>query len=195
MKRTPRVALTFLISFFAAVAATAQTPSGQVNAPAPATRFADLRSLVDVRLTPDVVVTDLSGRRTRGKLIALAGDSLSISTFGQTQIFPSQRIRQLQRRLPDSKREGALVGFVAGWLPPAFVCTSRSDSSETIPCVTGALLLGGIPGLFIGMAVDAVLARAITIYQSPFSTRIDLTPIITPHEVRVQASIRLRSFS
>jgi hypothetical protein len=156
----------------------------------PATTFAEIASRPNVKTGASLVVTDSSGQRIRGKLASLSSDTLSIRAGRRTRTYTSLQVREVQQRLGDSKIEGALIGLAAGWLVPSVVCTTRSDSSETLGCVLDTLLLGGLPGLAIGAAIDAAQAKTVTIFRTSASTRLALTPILTTRSIGVRASIR-----
>ena len=158
-----------------------------------ATTFAEIASRSNVKTGASLVVTDSSGQRIRGKLTTVSGDALSIWVDGRTRTFTNQQVREVQHRLKDSKIEGALIGLAAGWLVPSIVCTSRSDSSETLGCVLDTLLLGGLPGLAIGAAIDAAQAKTVTVFRSSASTRIAVAPVVTARGLGIRASIRFHS--
>ena len=161
------------------------------NAGLPVATFGEIASRVNVKAGPTLIVTDSSGQRVRGTLTAISSDALSILTGSRTLTFRDQQVREVQQRLTDGKGEGAFLGFVAGWLVPAIVCTSRSDGSETYGCVLGTLLLGGLPGLAIGTTIDAVQAKTVTVFHSPASARVVVAPVVTAHGFELLASIRL----
>jgi hypothetical protein len=169
-------------------AARAQQPTP--NAARPATTFAEIASNPNVKAGASLVVTDSSGQRIRGKLTTVSSDTLSIRADGRTRTFTNRQVREVQQRLKDSKKDGALIGLGAGWLVPSIVCTARSDSSETLGCVLDTLLLGGLPGLAIGAAIDAAQAKTVTIFRSSVSTRIDVAPVATARGFGILASIR-----
>ena len=159
------------------------------NAWLPATTFSEIASGANVKAGASLVITDSSGLRTRGKLTTLSSDTLSIRANGRTRTFTNQEVREVQQRLNDSKIEGALIGFAAGWLVPALVCTTRSDSSETLGCVLDSLLPGGLPGLAIGAAVDAAQAKQVTVFRSSVRTRVAVGPMVTARRFGFRASI------
>jgi hypothetical protein len=132
----------------------------------PVATFAEFASGAAVKSGVTLTVTDISGRLVTGRLTALSSDALSILT-GERRVltFRDQEVREVRRRMPDSKWQGALIGLAAGWLVPAAVCTSRSDSSETLGCVLDTFLLGGLPGLGIGAAIDAVQGKTVIVFR------------------------------
>ena len=160
----------------------------QTPTPAPVVSFDEMASRVDAGAT--LIVADTSGRRFSGTLTALSSDALSILTGGRTVTFRGNQVREVQQRVRDSKRDGAAIGFLAGWLVPASICASRSDSSETSACVLDTLLLGGLPGIAIGAAVDAAHAGTVTVFRSAGSARLVFAPVVSARGLGLQASIR-----
>jgi len=177
-------ALMLAATLFPAAAKGQQTPGTR----APVVSFDEMASRVDVGAT--VIVADTSGQRIRGRLTALSSEALSMLTGGRTVTFRDDQVREVQQRLRDSKRDGAAIGFLAGWLVPAVVCASRSDSSETSACVLDTLLLGGLPGIAIGAAVDAAHAGTVTVFRSGDSARLAVAPIVSRRRLGVQAFMR-----
>jgi len=163
-----------------------QQPPGTA---APGVSFDEMASRVTVGAT--LIVADTSGRRFSGRLTALSSDALSILTGGRTLTFREEQVHEVQQRLRDSKRDGAAIGFLAGWLVPAAICARRSDSSETSACVLDTLLLGGLPGIAIGAAVDAAHAKTVTVFRSSGSARVVLSPFVGERRLGVRAAFRL----
>jgi hypothetical protein len=181
--------LLHVIVLAAALLPSAACAQVTTNAGPPATTFSEIASGANVKAGASLVITDSSGLRTRGKLTTLSSDILSIRANGRTRTFTNQEVREVQQRLNDSKIEGALIGLAAGWLVPALVCTTRSDSSETLGCVLDSLLPGGLPGLAIGAAVDAAQAKQVTVFRSSVRTRVAVGPMVTARRFEFRASI------
>jgi hypothetical protein len=178
-------ALMLAAILFPAAANGQRTPS----TPAPVLSFDEMALRVNVGAT--VIVADTSGRRFSGRLTALSSETLSMLTGGRAVTFRESQVREVQQRLRDSKRDGAAIGFLAGWLVPAAICASRSDSSETSACVLDTLLLGGLPGMAIGAAVDAAHAKTVTVFRSADSARLAMAPIVSRRRLGVQAFMQL----
>jgi hypothetical protein len=181
--------LLHVIVLAAALLPSAACAQVTTNAGPPATTFSEIASGATVKAGASLVITDSSGLRTRGKLTTLSSDILSIRANGRTRTFTNQEVREVQQRLNDSKIEGALIGLAAGWLAPALVCTSRSDSSETLGCVLDTLLLGGVPGLATGAAIDAARAKTVTIFRSLARTRVTVGSTVTARRIGIRASV------
>src|SRR4029453_3605038 len=137
----------------ALTASIASVSHAQTLEPEPATTFADLA----LRLPPQsfLIVTDQQGQRTGGRLIGIERSTLSINTDRPVP-FSQPDVQIVQRKLPDRILDGRLIGFALGMGGPLGVCTSRSDSSETVGCAIGAAGFGGLSGFAIGALIDRV---------------------------------------
>lgn len=136
----------------------------QTAEPAAATTFSDLT----LRLPPRsfLVVTDRQGRETGGKLIGIERGMLSIQ--GRRSVtFSEPEVQLVRQKLPDSVLDGGLIGFAIGMVGPLIVCTSRSDSSETVGCAIGSVGFGGLPGFAIGALMDRARGRMVTMFRAP----------------------------
>lgn len=183
---TPRLIAFTLAGLFVATHATAQTPQR-----APVATFDELATLLAPGTT--VIVTDTKGLEVKGRLSAINGKSLSLLSEGRTQSFGLPDVSEVQQQMPDSILNGALIGLAVGFVLPAVICTSGSDASETAPCVAGAFLLGGLPGLGIGLGIDAVRTRKVTLFRSSGGAPNTLTivPVMGPGRIELRASVRL----
>jgi hypothetical protein len=180
--------LVLAVTVFPSAARAQPTP----NTGLPVATFGEIASRVNLKAGATLIVTDSSGQQVKGKLTTLSTDTLSILAGRRTLTFSDQQVRELRQRLPDSKREGALIGLAAAWLVPAVVCTSGSDSSETFGCVLGTLVLGGLPGLAIGAAIDAVQEKTVTVFRSPASARVVVAPAVTMRGIALRATMRFQ---
>ena len=107
----------------------------------PATTLSELATLVTPEMT--VILTDRAGDSVRGRVMSISERSLAFA--GHNKPFTEGDCREVRARLRDSPWDGGAIGFAVGFAISALVCTSRSDSSETIPCVVGFVLLGACP--------------------------------------------------
>lgn len=172
----------------------ASVPSGagaQTPGPDVATTFADLAPRL--REQSHVIVTDRQGRRTEGELTAIDKDVLSVKTPAAALTFTQPEVQQVERNVPDSFLNGALMGLAIGAAGPLIVCTSIGDSSETVGCVVSSLGFGGLSGFAIGAIIDRLHMRKVTLFRSPEGRQgqILMSPLIGPRAIGVQVSLRL----
>src|SRR5918995_5945760 len=77
--------------------------------------FEQLRVLVKSGET--LTVTDTAGARIRGRLSQLSSSSLMLNVSGTDREFQSAQVDRIEKRGPDSLKNGALTGFIiGGWV-------------------------------------------------------------------------------
>ena len=136
----------------------------QAAEPDPATTFSDLTLTLPAQSL--IVVTDQQGRENAGRLIGIDRSTLSIQ--GRRPVtFSESEVQLVRQKIPDSVLNGGVIGFAIGTLAPLIVCTSRSDSSETVGCTIGAVGFGGLPGFVIGALIDRARGRMVTMFKAP----------------------------
>ena len=132
--------------------------------PAAAATFLDLSLRLPAKSF--VVVTDQQGREQRGRLISIDHGALTIQ--GSRRVtFAEPDVKLVRQKMPDRILEGGLIGFAIGTLAPLAVCTTRSDSSETVGCAIGSVGFGGLPGFAIGAFIDRARGRMVTWFRAP----------------------------
>jgi len=116
-----------------------------------------------------VYVLDDMGSETRGMLVGLDEDSISLLVNGIEQRFERQRVHRIDKR-GDSLKNGALVGAVVGVVLSAISaaaadCPSTSDTS--CPGAKVALAIAGTAVYTgIGVGVDALFTGRTTMYEA-----------------------------
>ena len=120
-----------------------------------------------------VYVVDGSGVQTRGRVDILSDASLQLTVDGIRRDFISRTISRIDRRRPDSVRNGVVIGISSGALL-GFVAGTTADSPTCprsgIECGQGALLgtVGGaIWGAVGGWLIDTLARSREVIYLSP----------------------------
>jgi hypothetical protein len=177
--QTAHVALCATLMLVLPVSSRAQTA---------ATSFDELRAVVQDG--DKVVVTSSDGGRTRGRLTNLTTSSMVVMT---PRFWPWQEptprsvadrdVRTVQRI--DSTRDGALIGFVAGFLPVLVGACANDD--PYVSCA-GVLILGGPTvgalGALIGASIDGMLNT--TVYRAG-------TPAISGATVTLSPSVNTKT--
>jgi len=169
----------------ACVAALLLCPTSS-KAQSPAATFDELG--LALQTGNQVVVTDSNGRRTRGKLVSVTTSSLDLMTerprflifrehshqsFTDTVVTTVTRI--------DSRREGALIGFAAGFVPVLLIpCESEVGGGS---CGLAKTIWGlgfGSAGSAIGSLIDGGINKIV--YQAGTASvgrpTISLSPLI-----------------
>ena len=142
-------------------------------------------SQLNTRLRPGdtVWVTNAQGQEVKGKIQALAPDSLALKGDG-TRSFAAGDVRLIIERERDSLANGALIGLAVGAVSMGVVCLAEIEEGPDV-CVSAALVYGGV-GAAIGVGIDALIpGRKILAYRAPGSNgasqaRLSMAPVITP---------------
>ena len=132
-----------------------------------ATNFEELR--LKVKAGDTVYVTDDSGKSEQGaRILDLSTSSLVVSIGGVRRELLESNVARLRQRLPDSKKNGALIGLLigaAGSVAGAKALESPAGSCSGA-CVAGNILYGGGLGALIGLGIDALIQGRKDIYVS-----------------------------
>jgi len=140
-------------------------------------------SQLNTRLRPGdtVWVTNAQGQEVKGKIQALAPDSLALKGDG-TRSFAAGDVRLIIERERDSLANGALIGLAVGSVSMGVVCLAAGEEDW---CVSAALVYGGV-GAAIGVGIDALIpGKKILAYRAPGPSggshaRLSIAPVITP---------------
>jgi hypothetical protein len=155
--------------------------------------FDQLRVLVKSGET--LTVTDNAGARIRGKLSQLSSSSLVLNVSGVDREFQSTHVDRIEKRGPDSLKNGALTGFVIGGVLGGVAVgalTEAIGSGSAAAAVLGGLIYGGV-GAGIGVGVDALIEGQRVIYASSGSGRTAFTiaPVLSGRRKGVLMTLRL----
>src|SRR5688572_28043798 len=159
--------------------------------------FDQLRVLVKPGDT--LTVVDDSGQRVEGKVSSLSASALSLMVSGTPRQFLSTEVNTIEKRGPDSVKNGALIGLAigagigtAGMV--ALVATAEDDVVGFM--AVGVLMYAGI-GAGIGTRIDSLIEGRRAIYAISGSARSALivAPLLgkTRKGLRVSLRFRLRS--
>ena len=118
-----------------------------------------------------VRVTFRDGRQRTARLVEVTPEILSVVTRGQQFDLGEEDVSFIHRRVSDSSRNGAWIGFAAGaaagmsWYVHG-LCAGGCDAEAK-----GFVLVGGLfgaVGAWIGVGVDGLIAREQKVWpQSP----------------------------
>jgi hypothetical protein len=140
-----RSALTLLLFWVGASTTDAQEVEGA---------FGPLRSRVKVGDT--IIVTDVTGQETTGKITALSGAALEVSVDGARRSFSEATVATISRR--DSLWNGILWGLGVGAVLGASAEKSFADEYGRDDIGYGSVVAPfAAAGGAIGLAVDAII--------------------------------------
>ncbi len=125
--------------------------------------FDQLRVLVKPGDT--LTVIDGSGQRVEGRVSSLSSSALDLTVSGRPRQFLSTDINTIEKRGPDSLKNGALIGLaIGGGIGAAgmIALAGTADNPAALMAV-GALVYGGI-GAGIGTGFDALIEDRRVIY-------------------------------
>jgi hypothetical protein len=153
--------------------------------------FDQLRVLVKPGDT--LTVVDDSGQRVEGKVASLSASALSLTVSGTPRQFLNTDVNSIEKRGPDSLKNGALIGLaVGGGLGAvAMLALIATDDNPGPIAFVGALMYGGI-GAGIGVGFDALIEGRRVIYARSGSARSALTVAPLLGRTRKGARVSLR---
>lgn len=120
-----------------------------------------------------VFVVDESGVETKGKMETVSSNSISLTVDGIRRDFVATKVTRVDRRRPDSVRNGLVIGFGSGALL-GFLAGRLADSGTCprsgIECGQGAglgTIAGAIWGGVGGWLIDALAHEREVVYRRP----------------------------
>lgn len=154
----------------------------------------DLRELVGVG--DNVMVTDLQGRQTQGRIVGISSSSLGLIVGGVRTDFAEDALDTVSRR--DSRWNGTLWGLGVGgvlgaWLDRGLVKEYGREDIDVCESVAFIVEAAGV-GAGIGFAVDALIkGRRLVYSRSQVSMRrsVTLLPMWVSGRKGVYVSLRL----
>lgn len=153
--------------------------------------FDQLRVLVKPGDT--LTVVDDSGRRVEGKVSSLSASALSLTVSGAPRQFLSTEVDTIEKRGPDSLKNGALIGLaIGGGIGAAgMIALAATADNPAAMAAVGILMYGGI-GAGIGTGVDALIEGRRVIYARSGSAGNTLTvaPMLGGSRKGVRVSLR-----
>ena len=207
---------TVRLAIVAAVAVTIAMPSlsaAQAPPDTPTAAFHELPLLL--KLGDRITVTDDTGRELQGELIDLSPSALSVlvderddlqetDSAGKTRCPNGWRcsieeqtrydlreteITGITQRHPDSLKDGALRGFMAGAAVGSILVATRGGGYHPGYMLAGAIFFGGL-GVSVGMGVDAARAGSRVVYDTRGSSRrVSVVPLLSRDRKGIAVSL------
>ena len=141
-----------------------------------------------------LTVTDDAGERIRGKLSQLSTSSLVLNVSGTQREFQSDEVKRIEKRGPDSLKNGALIGLAigAGIAGLGIAASVNSSDADAGLFVIAGLIYSGI-GAGIGVGIDALVEGRRVIYarSSGTSGKLTVVPVFSGPRKGVLVSLRL----
>jgi hypothetical protein len=187
--RGPSCGLLSLLVFLAVTMLTMGSATGQTVA----TSFEQLRFKVQAGDT--VFVTDDSrASEQEARILDLTSSLLAVSIDGVRHELAESNVRRIRQRVPDSRKNGALIGFLVGAASSTAgaIAMASPAGSCTGGCVAGNLLIGGGLGSLVGLGIDALIQgrRDIYVRGDQASLDIGLSPVVSSHVTGVSVLLR-----
>jgi hypothetical protein len=175
--------LAFLVLTLTAAPATSQTV---------ATSFEELR--FKVRAGDTIFVTGDSRAEQEARILDLTSSVLAVSIDGVRHELGESNVTRIRQRLPDSRKNGALIGFLVGAAGSTGMAVAMASpaGSCTGGCVATNILIGGGVGGLVGLGIDALIQGRKDIYvrDGRASLDIELAPVVSSQVRGVNVLLR-----
>lgn len=166
----------------------------QANAQEVAASFDELR--FKVKAGDTVYITEDSGKSERkGRILDLSASSVAVSIGGVRRDLVESNLSRIRQRLPDSRKNGALIGFLVGAAANTALAKTLESPSGSCSggCIAGTVLVGGGLGALAGLGIDALIQGKKDIYlkgASRSSQNVVVRPSVTSQTKRLDISLR-----
>jgi hypothetical protein len=135
-----------------------------------------------------VWITDAGGRVEKRRIVGVSGDIVTSTAGDDVRRFRTTEIARVQTRQSDSVLNGALIGAGAGVGAVLLLCTAMEPWENCRDDVGPMLGIGAI-GAGIGIAVDALIRRRVTLYDAQGPSRLRVTPLVRRGAASIQLSL------
>ena len=181
---------TVRLAMVAAIAVTIAMPSlsaAQAPSETPTAAFHELPLLLS--LGDRMTVTDDTGRELQGELIDLSPSALSVLVDDTRYDLQETDIAAVRQRRPDSLKDGALWGFMAGAAIISGLMLSSGCSFHPTGVLAAIGVYGGL-GAGIGAGVDSAHVGSRVVYDTRGSSRrVSVAPLISRDRQGVAVSL------
>jgi hypothetical protein len=148
-----------------------------------------------------IVITDMNGHKTSGRLAGLAAFELQLQPGGSVLDsgvppvrFDQRDIRQIRFERHDSLLNGTLIGFAAGAAPGIIFIAGRQGGSDPIQdpgIAAGIILVPAVATAAIGSLMDALFFEHRIVYRSTGQrSPLNVSPWLVQSGKGVQVSLR-----
>jgi hypothetical protein len=175
-----------------AVLALTMLTAGSATGQTVATSFEQLR--FKVKAGDTVFVTDDGASEREARILDLTSAVLAVSIDGVRHELAESNVRRIRQRVPDSRKNGALIGFLVGAASSTggAIAMASPAGSCTGGCVAGNVLIGGGLGSLVGLGIDALIQDRKDIYVRGGQAALDigLSPVVSSHVKGVSVLLR-----
>lgn len=175
--------VSFRATVLAALLLAASPAWAQDSSPRVDADFSRLRE--QLKIGDGVVVSIRGGTMVRGRVVDISNVRIAVLANDVRREIPGDQVTRVQRRR-NGILLGALIGAGAG-IP--FGIALRSYAHNEGGSEAGALLFPIAVGLGAGIAIDALLVRARTVFERVPSTRAQFVVIVGPRRAVAQMAI------
>jgi hypothetical protein len=130
-----------------------------------------------------VIVVDVAGRETKGRIGTLSPDALILMTSAGSRQLDKLEVAAITQRRDDSLKNGAIIGAVAGvayYVTGLALLAGIDDGEVIVPtAIAGGVLFAGL-GAAAGVGIDALISGRQVIYQTPAPrSRASVSPVFS----------------
>jgi hypothetical protein len=150
------------------------------------------RRNLEAALIPGMTVwiTDSVGREEKTQIVGVSGDVVTTTAGGDIRRLRTTDVTRVRVRHSDPLINGALIGAGAAVASGLLLCRVTEPWANCRDDVGPMLRIGAI-GAGVGIGIDALIRRRLTIYEAgQGGTRLHLTPIIAANATGLQVALR-----
>lgn len=152
--------------------------------------FEELRGRVLLGETVNII--DREGQSTRGKLVHLTAQDLTVETDAGDHTLEARHVVQVRARRSDPVLNGALIGAATLVVPGAIAAAFDDSSCRHADGCAGAVAIWLAMGASIGVGVDALVKGDVTVMKIPSGRfrGIALAPVLDHRRRGVLCAVR-----
>ena len=129
------------------------------------------------------------------RVLELSASALAVSIDGVRRDLVEGNVTRIRQRLPDSRKNGALIGFLIGAAGSTVGAKAMESPAGACSggCVAANVLVGGGLGALVGLGIDALIQGRKDIYvrgASRSSVDVVLRPSLTAQAKSITVSLR-----
>jgi hypothetical protein len=146
-----------------------------------------------VKAGDTIFVTDGGAPEREARILELTGSLLAVSIDGARRELAERDVSRIRQRLPDSRKNGALIGFLVGAATSTggAIAMASPAGSCSGGCVATNILVGGGVGGLVGMGIDALIQGRKDIYvRAQASRSIEVAPLMLSQAKGVSVSLQ-----